>query len=200
MTHPETSLPPAQAPGSATSDPSGAPRWINGAARWGRRLDRVIELIGQTTAWLTLLLVLLVAFDVGARYLFHVSWVPEQEFEWHVLAVIALIAASFTLQQGEHVRVDVFYQHYSEHVKRWLDVLLPIVIVVPVGLFIAYMSLHFVEMSYAINEGSPDPGGLPDRWLLKAFVPIGFALVALQGVAMFLLALVNLYTHPQQEH
>ncbi|ANJ68268.1 C4-dicarboxylate ABC transporter permease [Halothiobacillus diazotrophicus] len=173
---------------------------MNGAARWGRRLDRVIELIGQTTAWLTLLLVLLVAFDVGARYLFHVSWVPEQEFEWHVLAVIALIAASFTLQQGEHVRVDVFYQHYSEHVKRWLDVLLPIVIVVPVGLFIAYMSLHFVEMSYAINEGSPDPGGLPDRWLLKAFVPIGFALVALQGVAMFLLALVNLYTHPQQEH
>lgn len=198
MTHPETSLPQGRPSGSA-SDPSGAGRWIHGAARWGRRLDRVVEIIGRATAWLTLLLVLLVAFDVGARYLFHVSWVPEQEFEWHVLAVIALIAASYTLQQGEHVRVDVFYQHYSEKTKLWLDVLLPVLIVVPVGLFIAYMSLHFVEMSYAIREGSPDPGGLPDRWLLKAFVPIGFALVALQGVAMFLQAVVNLHTHTQQE-
>jgi len=199
MTHSENSLHREQTTGSASPNPSGASRWIKGAARWGRRLDRVVELIGRATAWLTLLLVLLVAFDVGARYLLHVSWVPEQEFEWHVLAVIALLAASYTLQQGEHVRVDIFYQNYSEKTKLWLDVLLPLLIVVPVGLFIAYMSLHFVEMSYAVNESSPDPGGLPDRWLLKAFVPIGFALVALQGVAMFLQAVVTLHNHTQRE-
>lgn len=197
MTHPETSLPPDQPRGSV-SDPSGAGRWIHGAARWGRRLDRVVELIGRATAWLTLLLVLLVAFDVGARYLLHVSWVSEQEFEWHILAVIALIAGSYTLQQGEHVRVDIFYQHYSERTKLWLDVMVPALIVIPIGVFIAYMSLHFVEMSYAINESSPDPGGLPDRWLLKAFVPIGFALVALQGLAMFLQAIAALQAYRQK--
>ena len=165
------------------------------AGRWGARLDRGIEVLGQTFAWLTLALVLLVAFDVGARYLFHVSWVAEQELEWHVLAVIALMASAYTLQQGEHVRVDVFYQHYSERAKLWLDVLLPILVVIPVGLFIAYMSLHFVSMSHAIHEGSPDPGGLPARWALKAFIPIGFSLVALQGLAMSLLAADKLRRH-----
>ena len=178
------------APGGPTPHGSG-----NAAGRWGARLDRGIELLGQTFAWLTLALVLLVAFDVGARYLFHVSWVAEQELEWHVLAVIALMASAYTLQQGEHVRVDVFYQHYSERAKLWLDVLLPILVVIPVGLFIAYMSLHFVSMSYAIHEGSPDPGGLPARWALKAFIPIGFSLVALQGLAMSLLAADKLRRH-----
>ncbi|WP_322628886.1 TRAP transporter small permease subunit [Halothiobacillus sp.] len=188
--------------GNLTPQPSTPNHYIHQAALWGRRLDRVVELIGRATAWLTLLLVLLVAFDVGARYLFHVSWVSEQEFEWHILAIIALIAASYTLQQGEHVRVDIFYQHYSERTKLWLDVVVPALIVIPIGLFIAYMSLHFVEMSYTINEGSPDPGGLPDRWLLKAFVPIGFALVALQGLAMLLQAVVALYDYRKkgEEH
>lgn len=185
-------------PPPAAQQRPNVPGWVRSAECWGRRLDRSIELIGLASAWLTVLLVLLVAFDVGARYLFHVSWVAEQEFEWHVLAVIALMAASYTLQQGEHVRVDVFYQHYSERVKRWLDVLVPLLIVVPISLFIAYMSLHFVEMSYAINEASPDPGGLPDRWLLKAFIPIGFSLVALQGVALVLQAIAKLYIAPEK--
>lgn len=160
--------------------------------RFAKGVDLAIEWLGRATAWLTLLLVLMVAFDVGARYLFRVSWVSQQELEWHLLAVIALISASYTLQQGEHVRVDVFYQHYSERVKRWLDVILPLAVVVPVAGFIAIVSLKFVAMSYSIGEGSPDPGGLPARWALKAFVPLGFALVALQGLAMAALAFLRL--------
>ena len=72
-------------------------------------LDHLVARIGRVTSWLTLLLVLLVAGDVLFRYIWHVSSVAEQEFEWHVLAVIAMIGASYTLQQGEHVRVDIFY-------------------------------------------------------------------------------------------
>lgn len=159
---------------------------------FARFVDRSVQWLGRFTSWFTLLLVLMVAFDVGARYLFRVSWVSQQELEWHLLAVIALISASYTLQQGEHVRVDVFYQHYSERVKRWLDVILPLAVVVPVAGFIAVVSLKFVSMSYSIGEGSPDPGGLPARWALKAFVPFGFALVALQGLAMAALAFVRL--------
>jgi len=157
-----------------------------------KKADRTIELSGRLSGWLTVLLVLLVAFDVGARYLFHVSWVAEQEIEWHVLAVIALMSASYTLQQGEHVRVDVFYQYYSERTKQWMDILVPLLVVVPVSLFIAYVSVHFSVMAYDINEGSPDPGGLPYRWILKAFVPFGFLLVAIQGVAMVLQAAAKL--------
>lgn len=171
----------------------------SGLYRWSRRLDWFIEKISQPVAWLTLVLVLLVAFDVGARYLFHRSWVAEQELEWHILAVIAMMAAAYTLQQGEHVRVDVFYQYYSDRVKMWMDALFPLLIVIPVGLTIAFMSVHFVQMAYAIGEGSPDPGGLPYRWVIKAFIPLGFLLVSLQGVVMTIQAFVHLYQHDKSE-
>jgi TRAP-type mannitol/chloroaromatic compound transport system permease small subunit len=154
------------------------------AQRVAATLDRFVERIGRASAWLTLLLVLLVAGDVGARYFWHVSSVAEQELEWHVLAVIAMLAASYTIQQGEHVRVDIFYNRYSERVKQWMEVLLPLLVILPVALFLAAVSVKFVWMSYAISETSPDPGGLPARWLLKATMPVGFGLVALQGIAM----------------
>jgi len=163
-------------------------------------LDHLVGGIGKAAAWLTLLLVILVAGDVLMRYIWRVSSVAEQELEWHVLAVIALIGASYTLQQGEHVRVDVFYQRYGLRLKRWMDVLLPALIVVPTMLFIAWQSLDFVRMSWEISEGSPDPGGLPGRYLIKAFVPLGFFLVALQGIGMTIYAITQLNAPEQDDH
>ncbi len=162
-------------------------------------LDQAVARLGRAAAWLILLLVLLVAGDVLFRYVWHVSSVAEQELEWHVLAVIALIGASYTLQQGEHVRVDIFYQRYSLRVRRWMDLLFPALIVVPSMLFIAWLSLGFVGMSWEVAEGSPDPGGLPGRYLIKAFVPLGFLLVALQGVAMTLYGIIQLNLPEQPE-
>ena len=155
-------------------------------------LDHLVARIGRATSWLTLLLVLLVAGDVLFRYIWRISSVAEQEFEWHVLAVIAMIGASYTLQQGEHVRVDIFYQHYSTRIKQLMDVLLPLLIIVPTALFIAWLSLNFVSMSWEVAEGSPDPGGLPARYLIKAFVPLGFFLIAIQGIAMTLFGILQL--------
>lgn len=155
-------------------------------------LDRTVARLGRATAWLTLLLVLMVAADVLLRYIWRISSVAGQELEWHVLAVIALMGASYTLQQGEHVRVDIFYQHYSLRVKRWMDVLMPALVVVPSMLFIAWLSLSFVGMSWEVGEGSPDPGGLPARYVIKAFVTVGFLLVALQGIAMTLYGITQL--------
>jgi len=163
-------------------------------------LDHLVGRLGQATSWLTLLLVVLVAGDVLFRYVWHVSSVAEQELEWHVLAVIALLGASYTLQQGEHVRVDIFYQHYSLRVKRWMDVLVPLLVVVPTGLFIAWLALHFVGQSWEVAEGSPDPGGLPARYLLKAFVPLGFFLIAVQGIAMTLSGIAQLKKPEPADH
>lgn len=179
---------------------SSEPRWlapnrvaqmpdVSGVAGF---LDRWVGRLGRATSWLTLLLVLLVAGDVLFRYVWHIGSVAEQEFEWHVLAVIALIGASYTLQQGEHVRVDIFYQRYSVRVKRWMDIILPAFVVVPTMLFIAWQSLDFVSMSWEFSEASPDPGGLPARYLIKAVVPLGFFLVAVQGIAMTLYGITQL--------
>lgn len=163
-------------------------------------LDQLVASLGRATSWLTFLLVLLVAGDVLFRYVWHVSSVAEQEFEWHVLAVIALMGASYTLQQGEHVRVDIFYERYSPRIKRWMDVLFPTLFIIPTMLFIGILSLKFVGMSWEVAEGSPDPGGLPGRYVIKAFVPLGFFLLVLQGIAMTLSGINHLNISEESEH
>lgn len=155
-------------------------------------LDTLVARLGQATAWLTLILVLLVAGDVLFRYVWHVSSVAEQELEWHVLAIIALFGASYTLQQGDHVRVDILYERYNTRVKQWMDILFPALIIVPTMLFITILSFKFFYMSWEIREVSPDPGGLPARYLIKAAVPVGFFMVVLQGIAMTLYGITKL--------
>lgn len=160
------------------------------------RLDAFIERIGHLSAWLILVLVLLVAGNVLFRYLFHVSSVGLQELEWHLLAAIGMLGSAYTLQQGEHVRVDLFYHRYSNNIKRWMDILIPAFIILPFSIFMMYLSMDYVLQSYDMNEVSPDPGGLGYRYLVKALLPLGFLLIALQGLALLLKAI----THPQREH
>lgn len=164
-------------------------------ANLSQKLDAFIECIGRLSAWLIFALVLLVAGDVLARYFFHVSSVSLQEFEWHLLAAIAMFGSTYTLQQGEHVRVDLFYHTYSARVKRWMDILIPLFIILPFSIFMIYLTSDYVLQSYGMDEVSPDPGGLPYRYLVKGLLPLGFILIALQGVALFLKAL----THTEQE-
>lgn len=78
------------------------------------RLDAFIERTGQITSWLIFILVLMVSGDVLFRYFFHISSIAEQELQWHILAAIAMFGSAYTFQQGEHVRVDLFYNHYSK--------------------------------------------------------------------------------------
>lgn len=157
-----------------------------------RGIERGIEYLGKATAWLTLVLVVLVCADVALRYIWHTGSIAQQELQWHLLAVIAMISAAFTFQQGDHVRVDVLYQHYPRRVQVAFDVVVNLLIVLPAMLFLAWISIGFVEQSWSLREGSADPGGLPARYVIKAFLPIGFLLVAVQGGARGLLDLATL--------
>ncbi|WP_251977197.1 TRAP transporter small permease subunit [Salinicola avicenniae] len=150
-------------------------------------IERAIESLGNATAWLTLVLVVLVCADVALRYIWHTGSIAQQELQWHLLAVIAMISAAFTFQQGDHVRVDVLYQHYPRRLQQGFDIVVNLLVVVPAMLFLAWISLDFVEQSWLLGEGSSDPGGLPARYIIKAFLPLGFLLVAIQGGARGLL-------------
>lgn len=161
-----------------------------------KRLDAFIKRIGQLSSWLILVLVLFVAGDVLFRYFFHLSSVAEQEFQWHLLAAIAMLGSAYTYQQGEHVRVDLFYHAYSSNVKRWMDILIPVLIILPFSIFMMYLSYDYVLQSYEMSEVSPNPGGLPYRYLVKALIPLGFLLILIQSISILLKAI----THSESEY
>lgn len=146
------------------------------------RIDRLTELVGEWTAWLSLVIVVLMATNVILRYLFSAGSVWAQELEWHLLVPLILFGMSYAQRHGEHVRVDIFYAKYSERTRTLVD-LLSAVLAMALSVIVIWLSLHYVEQAYVIDEGSPDPGGIPHRYLVKGLIPVGFALLLLQSLA-----------------
>ena len=145
-------------------------------------IERLIDLVGRATAWLALVIVGLMATNVVLRYLFSYGSVWGQELEWHLLAPLILFGIAYALLKGEHVRVDVLYANFSPRKKEIVN-LVSAVLCLAISLAIIWLSFQYVQQSYVIDEKSADPGGLTHRWVLKALIPVGFALLALQSVA-----------------
>ncbi len=145
-------------------------------------IEGFIDRIGTLTAWIALVMIGLVATNVILRYTMSVGSVWAQELEWHLLAALILLGMSHALQRGENVRVDLFYARFPAPVKRGVDVLAALLLITVSVLFIA-LSLGYVEQSRAIAEGSPDPGGIPLRWIVKSLIPLGYGLLVLQQFA-----------------
>jgi TRAP-type mannitol/chloroaromatic compound transport system permease small subunit len=159
-------------------------------------IDWLNEKIGYLTSWLTTLMVLVVCYDVFTRYFLRASSVAVQELEWHIFSVIFLIGAAYTLKVEGHVRVDVFYSHMRPRSKAIIDLFGCIVFLIPFSLLVIWTSKDFVSMSYAVQEISPDPGGLHYRYLLKAMIPAGFVLVLLQGIALMIRSFLTVIGRP----
>ncbi len=147
-------------------------------------IDKVNEQIGAFTGWLTTLLVLVVCYDVFTRYLLQKSSIGVQELEWHIFAVIFLLGAAFTLKHDRHVRVDVLYVNFSPKTKAWINFLGSLLFLIPFSILVLLTAKNFVRNSFAVRETSPDPGGLPARYILKACIPAGFLLLLLQGFSL----------------
>ena len=145
-------------------------------------LKKIISKTGKISSWFSLALVLLISTDVLLRYVFNFSTAALYEMEWHLFAIIFLLASPYTLQKNKHVRVDVFYNNFSKRKKNIVDLIGNIIFLIPFSFIIFYTSLPFVEDSYSILESSPDPGGLPYRFIIKSIIPIAFFLLMIQGI------------------
>jgi TRAP-type mannitol/chloroaromatic compound transport system permease small subunit len=159
-----------------------------------RVIDKLNEKVGTAVSWLTIVLVLVTCYDVIVRYIFKESSVAFQELEWHLFAVIFLAGSAYTLKMNEHVRVDIFYSRFSKEKKALIDFIGSILFLIPFTLMVIYSSKDFVINSFLIDETSPDAGGLPVRYIVKAFIPLSFFLLLLQGVALSFKSFLNLKT------
>ncbi|WP_458526862.1 TRAP transporter small permease subunit [Onishia taeanensis] len=150
-------------------------------------IEHGIGILGGFARLCLLALVGLVATDVLLRYFFSISPVGLQELEWHLLSPIALLGVSYALKHRADVRVDVIYDRLPAGGQQLIDLISGLLTLVT-ALAIVWLSWPYVMQSFQLGEGSPDPGGLPHRYLLKAFLPLGFAALALQGLADLLRA------------
>ncbi len=149
-----------------------------------RTIDSLNEWVGKVVAWGTGLVVAVVFVDVVMRYAFNTSFVFTQELEWHLFAFIFLMGAGYTLLKEGHVRVDIFYQRMSPKTRAWVNLIGVLFFLLPGCFMIIETSIRFVQASFSVMEGSPDPGGIPFRFILKACIPAGISLVFIQGISL----------------
>ena len=142
----------------------------------------MINKIGSWISWLNVVLVVLICADVIMRYFFNFTekWVIEME--WHLFAALFLIGASYTFKHDKHVRVDVFYQNFSERRKLWVNLIGNVIFLIPWCIVVMYASMKYANVSFSYLEGSPDPNGLPARYIIKYVITIGFFLLLLQAL------------------
>ena len=149
-------------------------------------INKISNFLGKIVSWFTSILVLVVVYDVISRYFFGISSTAVQEITWHIFSIIFLLGASYTLKEEGHVRVDLFYQKYSEKTKAVVNLIGTLIFIVPFSLVVIITSVNWTINSFMMNEVSPDPGGLGFRFLIKAVLPLSFIFLLLQSFSLMI--------------
>ncbi|SFN42157.1 TRAP transporter small permease subunit [Variovorax sp. OV329] len=150
--------------------------------RLSRAIDWVNAQFGVVANGLVLLACLISAANALSRYLFNVSSNGWLEIQWYMFGGMVLLGAPYTLRKNEHVRVDLIYGMVTERTRQWIDIVCGCLFLLPICAILSWFTwLWFLE-SWRINEASSNAGGLA-RWPVKLLLPVGFVLMALQGIS-----------------
>src|SRR5262245_51876224 len=169
---------------------------MSALVRLSRAIDWVNAQFGVVANWLVLLACLISAGNAFSRYLFSVSSNAWLEIQWYLFAGMFLLGAPYTLQQNEHVRVDLLYGSLSDRRQEWIDLLGGIFFLMPISLLIAWMAWPFFWHSFEQGEMSGNAGGLI-RWPVKLLLPVGFSLLALQGLSEIIKSIASMRGHAE---
>jgi len=156
--------------------------------RFTSAIDRLSGYLGKLTQWLTLLMVLLGAYNAIVRYLDrYTGWGLSSntyiELQWYLFAIVFLVGSTYALRDDAHVRVDVLFARLSRRGRAWINVAGTVLFLIPFCVLMVLVSIPAVENSWAILEQSPDPGGLP-RYPIRTLIPVAFVLILLQGLVL----------------
>ena len=155
---------------------------MNALLALSRAIDAFTERVGRLVYWLVLIVVLISAANATVRKMFNYSSNAYLEIQWYLFSVIFLFGAGYTLLRNEHVRIDIIQGKLSPRAQNWIDVVGIVLFLMPMSLIIMWLSWPLFMDSLARHEVSTNAGGLI-IWPARLMVPIGFALLIIQGVS-----------------
>lgn len=160
------------------------------APRWLRQLilglDQITEYTGRLISWLAPIMVLTTCVVVVMRYFLGISSIALQESVTYMHATVFMLGAAFTLKHHNQVRVDIFYRRFNRCGRAWVDALGTLVFLLPLAVFIGWISRDFVTSAWQIRETSTDSGGLRAVYWLKTLIPLLALSLLLQALAEIL--------------
>lgn len=155
---------------------------MRGLLRLSAAIDAFNERFAVVANWMVLICCLISAGNAGSRYLFSESSNGWLEIQWYLFAGMVLFGAPYTLKMNEHVRVDLIYGMVAERTRIWIDIVGGFLFLLPICIILVYFTWPWFVDSWLGNEQSQNAGGLV-RWPVKLVLPVGFALMAAQGIS-----------------
>lgn len=146
-------------------------------------LDKFILNIGKVVSWTNFVLIIVTLLQVILRYGFNHGLVMLEELEWHLYSFAFMIGLSYSLVTNSHVRVDVLQSRFSRTTREFIDIIGHLFLLIPFLLVLIYYGWEFTSSSFALNESSATPLGLPFRWIIKSVIPISFVLMMIAAVS-----------------
>jgi TRAP-type mannitol/chloroaromatic compound transport system permease small subunit len=159
-----------------------------------RLIDSANEYLSVIADALVLLSCLISAGNAFSRYAFSISSNAWLEIQWYMFGALVMLGASYTLRKNEHVRVDIVYTNLPTRAQIWVDIGGTLLFLLPAMVIMSYLSWPVFHNSWVENEISGNAGGLT-RWYVKIFLPLGFALVSLQGLSELIKRVAMLTGH-----
>lgn len=162
-----------------------------------RAVGRFITAIGEASSWLWLVLVLVIIGQVLLRYVFGRGSILLEELQWHIYGIGFLLGVGYCLQADRHVRIDVVAEKFSPRARVRIEVAGILLFLLPFAIGVMIEGGKLAHTAWHLNEVSASPGGLPYRWVIKAFIPLGFGLIALAAFARLTRCLALLFGFPK---
>ena len=147
-----------------------------------RAIDALNERVGRTVLWLILVMALVSSANAVYRYVFNNSSNAWLELQWYMFATVFLLCSGYTLRHDEHIRIDVINSHLSRRTQIWIDIFGTICFLLPMTIFITWLSWPILVNAWVSGETSSNAGGLI-RWPARLLIPVGFSLLSLQGIS-----------------
>jgi len=170
-----------------------------------QKINRLMDYLGYVASAFLLLLVCCIAYNVISRYAFSASSIGLEELSWHLYASVFLLGIPFALKSGSHVRVDLLYENFNPKTQALIDLVGCTIFLIPTCFIIIWSGWNFTEAAYnlgsqpdsissffnqllttGIGEKSQDPGGLLNRWIIKAVIPFSFVFLLMASIAFFI--------------
>jgi TRAP-type mannitol/chloroaromatic compound transport system permease small subunit len=161
------------------------------------RLDAAIRWIGDQISWVWIALVAVITVNVVMRYVFGQGRIEFEELQWHLYSIGFLIGIAYCFEADDHVRIDVFHEHFALRFQAWIDLLGIVVFLLPFVVLILVYSVPFVGYSFSIHEVSEAPGGLPLRWAIKAVLLVGAFLLLVAAISRLTRLTAMLFGRPR---
>ncbi len=163
------------------------------------KMKRFANILGQLSAWLMVVLILVIMTDVTLRHWFVIGSTKLQEMEWHLHGALFLLALGWAYNRDAHVRIELASERFSARTKAWVELFGCCVFLLPYTAAVIWFGFDYVGYSLEYNEASPSATGLPNRWIIKSVIPIGFATLGAAAIARMIDSVAFLFGNEDQK-